>query len=40
MSKKTKVGIIQLKITKNKEFNLKNSIGKIKEAAHKGAKII
>ena len=40
MSKKTKVGIIQLKITKNKEFNLKNSIGKIKEAARKGAKII
>ena len=40
MSKKTKVGIIQLKITKNKEFNLKNSIKKIKEAARKGAKII
>ncbi len=40
MSKKTKVGIIQLKITKNKEFNLKNSISKIKEAARKGAKII
>ena len=40
MSKKTKVGVIQLKITKNKEFNLKNSIGKIKEAARKGAKII
>ena len=40
MSKKTKVGVIQLKITKNKEFNLKNSISKIKEAARKGAKII
>ena len=40
MSKKTKVGVIQLKITKNKEFNLNNSISKIKEAARKGAKII
>ena len=40
MSKKIKVGVIQLKITKNKEFNLKNSISKIKEAARKGAKII
>ena len=40
MSKKTKVGIIQLKISKNKDLNLKNSISRIKKAARKGAKII
>ena len=40
MSKKTKVGIIQLKISKNKDLNLKNSIYRIKKAARKGAKII
>ena len=40
MIKKTKVGIIQLKILKNKSLNLKNSIRKIRQAANKGAKII
>ena len=40
MSKKIKVGIIQLKISKDKNLNLKNSISKIRKAAKKGAKII
>ncbi len=40
MLKKTKVGLLQLKILKNRELNIKNSINKIKYAAKKGAKII
>ncbi|MBH00724.1 MAG: acyltransferase [Candidatus Pelagibacter sp.] len=40
MLKKTKVGLLQLKIRKNRELNIKNSINKIKYAAKKGAKII
>ena len=40
MTRKTKIGLIQLKISNNKNFNLKNSIKKIKEAKKKGAKII
>ena len=40
MNKKTKIGLIQLRITNNIEKNIKNSIIKIKQAAKKGAKII
>ena len=40
MLKKIKVGLLQLKVHKDKEFNIKNSIIKIKSAAKKGAKII
>ena len=40
MTKHTKVGLIQLKISKNIDLNLNRSINKIKEAAKKGAKII
>ena len=40
MTRKTKIGLIQLKISNNKNFNLKNSIKKIREAKKKGAKII
>ena len=40
MTKKTKIGLIQLKISKNVELNIKNAISKIKVASNKGAKII
>ena len=40
MIKKTKIGLIQLKISKNLELNIKNTISKIKIASNKGAKII
>ena len=40
MNKKTKIGLIQLRITNNIEKNIKNSIIKIKQAAKKGARII
>ncbi len=40
MVKKTKVGLLQLKIHKDKKLNIKNSINKIRFAAKKGAKII
>ena len=40
MLKKTKLGLLQIKIRKNRELNIKNSINKIKYAAKKGAKII
>ncbi len=40
MNKKTKIGLIQLRITNDVEKNIKNSIIKIKNAAKKGAKII
>ena len=40
MLKKIKVGLLQLKVHKDKEFNITNSISKIKIAAKKGAKII
>ena len=40
MNKKTKIGLIQLRITNDIEKNIKNSILKIKQAAKKGAKII
>ena len=40
MNKKTKIGLIQLRITNDIEKNIKNSIIKIKQAAKKGAKII
>ena len=40
MTRKTKIGLIQLKISNNKNYNLKNSIKKIREAKKKGAKII
>ena len=40
MVTKTKVGLLQLKIKKNKELNIENSINKIRYAAKKGAKII
>ena len=40
MLKKIKVGLLQLKIYKEKELNIKNSIKKIRYAAKKGAKII
>ena len=40
MAIKTRVGLLQLKIHRNKESNIKNSINKIRYAAKKGAKII
>ena len=40
MNKKTKIGLVQLKISNDKNLNLKNSIKKIKEAKKRGAKII
>ena len=40
MTKKTKVGLIQLNISKNRELNISKAIKQIKEAAKKGAKII
>jgi len=40
MKKKTKVGLIQLKIYKNRKLNIKNSINKIRYAAKKGAKVV
>ena len=40
MNKKTKIGLVQLKISNDKNLNLKNSIIKIKEAKKRGAKII
>ena len=40
MLKKIKVGLLQLKVHKDREFNIRNSISKIKSAAKKGAKII
>ena len=40
MAIKTRVGLLQLKIHRNKELNIKNSINKIRYAAQKGAKII
>ena len=40
MVTKTKVGLLQLKIKKNKELNIENAINKIRYAAKKGAKII
>ena len=40
MNKKTKIGLIQIRISNNIEKNIKNSIIKIRQAAKKGAKII
>ena len=40
MTKKTKVAIIQTKVSNNEKLNIKNSIDKIKLAAKKKAKII
>ncbi len=40
MTKKTKIGLIQLKISKNYDKNIKNAISKIKSASNRGAKII
>ena len=40
MNKKTKIGLVQLKISNDKNLNLKNSIKKIKEAKKRGAKIV
>ena len=40
MTKKTKVGLIQLNIYKNRKLNIKNSIDKIRYAAKKGAKVV
>ena len=40
MAKNTKVGLIQLKISKNRDLNLNNAKNKIEEAAKRGAKII
>jgi len=40
MTKKTKIGLIQLKISKNYDKNIKNAISKIKNASNRGAKII
>jgi len=40
MSKKTKIAIIQTKVSNNEKLNIKNSINKIKLAAKKKAKII
>ena len=40
MNKKTKIGLVQLKISNDKNLNLKNSIKRIKEAKKRGAKII
>ena len=40
MAKNTKVGLIQLKISKNRDLNLNDAKNKIEEAAKRGAKII
>ena len=40
MTKKTKIAIIQTKVSNNEKLNIKNSINKIKLAAKKNAKII
>ena len=40
MKKKTTIGLIQIKVSKNPITNIENSIKKIKEAAKKNAKII
>ena len=40
MTKKTKIAIIQIKVSNNEKLNIKNSINKIKLAAKKKAKII
>ena len=40
MIRKTKIGLIQLKISKNLKKNIKNAISKIRIASNKGAKII
>ena len=40
MKKKTKIAIIQTKVSNNEKLNIKNSIDKIKQAAKKKAKII
>ena len=40
MSKKTKIAILQTKVSNNEKLNIKNSINKIKLAAKKKAKII
>ena len=40
MSKKTKIGLIQVKVSDNQEKNIKNSIKKIEQAAKRKAKII
>ena len=40
MAKKTKIGLIQLKISKNLDKNIKNAISKIKIASKRGAKIV
>ena len=40
MIRKTKIGLIQLKISKNLKKNIKNTISKIRIASNKGAKII
>ena len=40
MTKKTKIAIIQTKVSNNEKLNIKNSINKIKLAAKKKAKII
>ena len=40
MSKKTKIAILQTKVSNNEKLNIKNSIDKIKLAAKKKAKII
>ena len=39
MVTKTKVGLLQLKIYKDKGLNIKNSINKIRYVAKRGAKI-
>ena len=39
MTKKTKIGLIQLKISKNIELNLKNAISKIKELMEKNSEL-
>ena len=40
MIKKTKIAIVQTKVSNNEKLNIKNSIDKIKLAAKKKAKII
>ena len=40
MSKKTKIGLIQVKVSDNQEKNIKNSIKKIEQAEKRKAKII
>ena len=40
MTKKTKIGLIQLKISKSLNLNIKKAISKIRVASNKGAKII